>query len=285
MKLLASASGLFVFIVLLFSAQTNLSSCQKQIIRDTIKDTITIRDTVVVIDSLSCNCYDLKDGLIAHYDFMNGSLNDLSGNNNNIVFNNAVKTTDRFSKADNAYLFNGTSSYMRIANSASLNSPTSAITIMAIVNVKSFYMGNCGGNLIVGKGAPDDIDGQYLLRVKFQGGCNTTVDPAKELFQGAYGNLSTKADATDVSFVSPNKWYNVIFTYENGVSKIYVDGKLTFSKTGPQTLFTTNSQDMFIGKHDNLASPYPFGGIIDEVRVYNRAVCQGEVNQLNKLQN
>ena len=62
---------------------------------------------------MHCNC-NLKDGLMAYYNFNGGNLNDSSGLNNNIVFNNAVKTTDRFGKANNAYLFDGSSSYMQV---------------------------------------------------------------------------------------------------------------------------------------------------------------------------
>lgn len=279
MKLLASVSGAFLFIVYMFSVQVNLSSCQKTVTHDTIR----IRDTIVIRDSVNCNCYDLTKGLVAYYDFKGGSLNDLSGKNNHILFNNAVKTSDRFSKADNAFLFNGTTSYMRVANSASLN-PANGITMMAVVNAKSFNLVGCGGNLIFGKGSPDNIDGQYVLRIKAESECIGPVDPSKELFQGAYGNFSTKAEATDVSYVSPNKWYTIIYTYENGESKLYVNGVLTKTKKGPQTIFTANSQDLYIGKHNDPSNPYPFNGVIDGIRIYDRAVCQGEVNQLNSLQ-
>lgn len=285
MKFLASASGLFLLFTFLFSSQVSLTSCQKETIRDTvrIKDTIKIRDTVVIRDSVNCNCYDLTNGLVAHYNFNSGSLNDLSGKNNHITFNNATKTTDRFAKANNAYSFDGANSYMKVANSATLN-PTQGITLMAIINIKSFYLGNCGGNQVFGKGWNDYIDGYYALRYVSASGCNKPIDPTKEYWNFGYGNLSSKAVIEhNENNVVANKWYNVICTYENGVSKLYVDGVLINTKNGPQTIFTPNSQELFIGKHGDPQSPYYFGGTIDEIRIYNRAVCQGEVNQLNKL--
>src|ERR1700712_613024 len=106
MKVLRSVIGLSTLIVILFSLEANFASCKKQVITDTvfIKDTIHTKDTVHVIDSVNCGCYDLTDGLVAYYNFNNGTLNDSSGNGNHIIFSNAVKTTDRFGRAKNAYL-------------------------------------------------------------------------------------------------------------------------------------------------------------------------------------
>ncbi len=103
MRILKSAFGTLLFFTVFFSMQTHLSSCQKEVIKnDTLylKDTITIhirdtinpRDILTIIDSINCSCYNLNDGLVAYYNFNNGNLNDSSGNGNNIIFSNAVKT-------------------------------------------------------------------------------------------------------------------------------------------------------------------------------------------------
>ena len=82
MKFLKLISGPALIAVLLLSAQTQISSCKKEEV--IIRDTVLIKgDTVVVKDS--SGCYDLKDGLIAHYNFNSGSLADLSGNGNTIT--------------------------------------------------------------------------------------------------------------------------------------------------------------------------------------------------------
>src|SRR5450755_3483012 len=142
-------------------------------IRDTIHtkttDTLTIRDTIN-----SCNC-NLADGLIAYYNFNGGNLNDSSGHDNNIIFNSAVKTTDRFGRANNAYLFNGSSSYMKVANSVSLN-PANAITLMATFKINGYYSANCVNNQVFGKGWNDFINGFYEMRFGSTVGCNVAVD-------------------------------------------------------------------------------------------------------------
>ena len=168
MKFEKSVLGILTLFILLFSVETNFSSCQKEVLTDTlyIRDTINIKDTVHIVDSINCSCYDLTDGLVAYYNFNNGSLHDSSGKNNNIIFSNATKTSDRFGNAQNAYLFNGTSSYMRVSNSTSLN-PKGAITLMGIVKMNGFYTGLCHANQIFQKGTVDQDQGVYSLRVSY----------------------------------------------------------------------------------------------------------------------
>lgn len=276
--------GLFAVIAFVIFIPGSFISCQKEMetIRDTlvIKDTVTIKDTITIIDTVGC--YNLKDGLVAHYNFNVGNLNDLSGNNNHIVFNNATPTTDRFGKANNAYLFDGISNFMRVQNSASLN-PVNGISLVAIVKINDFYRGNCTGNQIFGKGTNDFIDGFYALRFRSTVGCNVVADTTKEVFYGNYGNGSARQVAQNLThYIHTNIWYNVIFTYENGISKLYLNGVLISTNTGT-AIFTPNNHDVFIGRHDDSQFPYWFKGVIDEIRIYKKALCQGQVDQLNKL--
>ena len=136
-KLLGFLSTSAVAYLILITGPVAVTSCEKEIIRDTIivTDTLVIKDTLTLIDTV---CYDLKDGLVAWYNFNGGTLKDSSGKDNHINFNNATLTTDRFGKPNNAYLFNGTSSYMSVPNSTSLN--PSLISIVAMVKRKEFLL-------------------------------------------------------------------------------------------------------------------------------------------------
>lgn len=77
-------------------------------------------------------------------------------------------------------------------------------------------------------------------------------------------------------------WYTVIYTYENGISKLYVNGVLV-NTLNCTAVFTPNNQELYIGKHGDPAFPYNFKGVIDEIRIYKKALCEGEVKQLNIL--
>jgi len=245
-------------------------------IRDTIHtkttDTLTIRDTIN-----SCNC-NLTDGLIAYYNFNGGNLNDSSGHDNNIIFNNAVKTTDRFGRANNAYLFNGTSSYMQVSNSPSLN--PDSITLFAIVKANGFYTGPCADNQIITKGDDFHEDGFYGLGFyDFAANCGTP-DLNHESFGGSFGDNPFDGAApyagADSANIKTNQWYSVVFTYDGSGAKMYVNGQLKDSKsrTGP---FTPSAFDVFIGKANSSSYPYYLNGVIDEIRIYNRALCPAAI--------
>ncbi|MEP7277834.1 MAG: LamG domain-containing protein [Bacteroidota bacterium] len=286
MKVFRSVVGISILVVILCSLEANLSSCKKQVITDTliIKDTITIRDTVHITDSSTCNCYDLSDGLVAYYNFNDGTLNDSSGNNNHIIFNNAVKTADRFGRANNAYVFNGTSSYMQVKSNETLN-PVN-ITLSAIVKLNGFYPAKCHGNQILQKGTKDQDPGVYSLRVTDQyTDCAITADISKEEMGGFYGDYGHSSNVFDSSnYVQTNKWINVVYTFDGKQSKIYIDGQLKrVTTTG--AIFTATSEDLFIGRAESTEYPYWFNGVIDDVRIYNKALCAGAVKQLSTLKN
>jgi Concanavalin A-like lectin/glucanases superfamily len=287
MRIIKCFATLLPVIFFLFLAQTNLSSCQKetQIIRDTIikKDTLIIKDTVRLTDTVSC--YNLTDSLIAYYNFNAGNLNDSSGNNNHIIFNNATRTTDRLGKANNAYKFDGATTYMRVANSPSLN--PKRISLVAMVKFNGFYNGICHANQILKKGFQDQNDGVYGLR----GGlpdmpCDAPADFTKEKIQGYYGNtqFSSVGLVDTADYIKLDTWMTIVFTYDEGHAKLYVDGKLkrTTYRVVP---FTPNSFDMLIGRAEHPQYPYWFNGVIDEIRIYKKALCEGEVNELSKLKN
>jgi len=280
LKLLLGCLLLFIFFTL---STTPFSACTKtktEIEHDTTvvtrTDTLTRVDTVVKIDTT----YDLHYGLVAYYNFNNGSLNDSSGYGNNITFNNnATPTSDRKGNSNGAYLFNGTSSYMTVPNSPSLN--PSNMTLMATFKVNGFYTDLCHANQILGKGYNDYINGFYMMRFSdFAPDCSTPANLNNEMFSAGPGNAAGLV--TDTCFVKMDQWYNLIYTYDGTVAKIYLDGQLKKAINTAALNFDPNTHDLFVGKHEDPQYPYYFNGVIDEIRIYNRALPLGAVQQLSK---
>jgi len=289
MKLLRIVPIAAVLYVLFFTGSTTMTSCTKETdttyVRDTIVDTLIVRDTISVKDT-TCRLY---AGLVAYYNFNGGNLNDSSGYGNHIVFSNATVTTDRWGNPGNAYLFNGSNSYMQVKNSASLN--PSMITLAAVVKVNGFYHGLCHANDIIVKGAPDNVNGIYCLRMKDQFvNCSDPVNENTEFFFGAYGNNITTSNATtayaDSVYVKTGQWYTVVYTYDGTYSRIYLNGELK-KESKVTAAFTANTQDLFIGKNEDTQGLYPylFNGVIDEIRIYNRPLNANEAKQLSNLVN
>jgi len=278
-------SGIIAGVIALFSS-VNLTSCTKT---NTVHDTttVTVRDTIIKVETDTLVQIDtvckLQLGLVAHYNFTDGSLLDLTENHNDIIFNSATPTEDVKGEPGNAYLFNGADSYMKVSNSTSLNPQN--ITLMARIKVNDFYQGTCHFSELIGKGSPDYAEGFYVLRIADPfGHCFDLPDETKEFFIGGYGDNNPEGTAAgvmaDTSFIQKDKWYTVIYTYDGAESKMYVNGKLK-AVAAKTVTFHANNQDLYIGRHEDPNFPYLFNGVMDEVRIYNRAVNAKEAEVLS----
>ena len=212
---------------------------------------------------------------MAYYPF-SGNANDASGNGNNPIFNNATLTTDRFGNPNSAYSFNGTDNYIRIPNSTTLNS-SNQISICAWVKVAGFYQGKCHGNNILMKGNQDYQTGNYKIRFDdsyFTNSQNCSIsnpDVTHETFFGLNSMPSSNAP-----FIQTNQWYSVVYTCDGTTARIYVNCQLVGS--GPANGITfTNGDDLFLGTLNSPQYPYWFNGVMDEVRIYNRAINDNEI--------
>jgi hypothetical protein len=217
----------------------------------------------------------LNLGLVAYYPF-SGNANDATANGNNPIANSATLTADRLGNPNSAYSFNGANS-MQIPNSVSLNSMTNQnqISLCAWVRPSAFYGGSCMNNMILMKGNNDNVTGKYSLRfADILNGCNLGNGTTQEIF---YGDMSYSGTVTTGPFVALNNWYSVVYTSDGTIGKIYVNCQLIDSTAITSTIGNT-TDDLFLGKLNNSTYPFWFTGIMDEVRIYNRALNQAEVN-------
>jgi len=266
MKNLKAVLTVLIAYLVLFATGTQFSACTKT---KTEHDTTIKRDTI----------YDLTEGLVAYYNFNNGTLKDSSAFKNDIIFSNATKTADRFGNPNNAYLFDGSTSYMQVKNSTSLN--PSAITMMAIIKLNGFYGGPSYGNQIFMKGYNDFSQGLYGLRI--QPLIPNTADTSKEFPSGYYGNSGYLANVTDTTyFFRTGKWVKLVAAYDGLQTKIYIDGQLRNTTAGTG-VFSQTTNDLFIGRCEYPSYPFWFNGVIDEIRIYNRALGQGAITQWSNI--
>ena len=236
--------------------------------------------TLILIVAFASAQTTLEKGLMAYYPF-SGNAKDSSGNGNNPSFNNARLTTDRFGNANSAYSFNGSSSYIQIPNSSSLQIGVRA-TISLWVRPNAFYTGKCHANYMIckgneGGGALDALfsDGGYDSNNGIDG-CSVAVDTTKETF---YSSLGGYFDPNLLS-VHTNTWYHVVEVCDSNIAHIYVNGNLIRENTTPAIPFST-PYDLFFGRYVNISvTPYWFNGVLDDIRIYNRALSVTEVNTL-----
>jgi hypothetical protein len=226
--------------------------------------------------------------MIAYYNFNGGNLNDSSGYQNNITFSNATLTADRYGRPNNAYLFNGSSSYMSVPSSPSLNSPDN-LTVYAIIKINGFYSGAFHSNQIVIKGY-DYANGNYKLNFIDTPNIAPQVDTATEHLDGSYGDNAAQDNTIinlgfmPTSHVSVGNWYRVAFTYDGMYAKLYINGVLEGTKMGTPP-FTPTNTNLYIGAQMDPSTLYPYwyNGVIDEIRIYNRALPAEAIAQLSNL--
>ena len=219
----------------------------------------------------SCGSIDTSTGLVARYDFT-GNANDLSGNPNNGTVNGATLTSDRFGNANNAYAFNGTTSYIDVPNSSSLQFANNIISISFWANINSVPTGTNDG-IILSK----------------QSGSGTTqqgfnvFDNASQTVGLRVAN-GTNVGIADDSNVSLNQYHHLVYVYDNGTGTSYLDGILTGTITGQTGTIDTNTMDLLIGKANwtNVNAPN-FNGKLDDIRIYNRALSYCDVNTLYNM--
>ncbi len=226
---------------------------------------------------LSNACFaqdDLNRGLRAYYPF-DGNANDVSGNNNNPIFNNATLTKDRFGKPNSAYHFNGINSYMRIPNSPSINL-SDRITLSVWIRPTGFYHAICHASSIISKGQGNYQPGDYALRFDDAlytagTGCSDTLsDTLHQNFRGTGTSLTTY-----LPFVVKDHWYPVTYTNDGTTAKLYVDCELKYSVPYKETF--TNAEDLFIGKTNDVFFSFWMNADLDDVRIYDRALNAEEV--------
>jgi len=200
------------------------------------------------------------DGLVAEWHFDEGSgsvLVDSSGNGNDGVIHGATWVEGKYG---NALSFDGTDDYVEVPYSSSLDI-TGAITAEVWVKVlNSQYSNNHPFMLshqtasIIGYGLQFE-ERTYTQKVQF--------------VVGNGGSWQITPFSSGLSF---NSWHNIVGTaIDGGNMKLYIDGVLNTKATFSGNIGGANGQLRLCGNR--------FKGIIDEVRIYNRALTADEIKE------
>jgi hypothetical protein len=230
--------------------------------------------TEVEVQSLyNENRVNLSLGLVAYYPF-NGNANDESGNGNNGTVYGASLTTDRFGKVNSAYAFDGISNYILAESTSNLNNNN--YTYSFWVNSKTIKP--C--SFIMELGYTDlwysqsfGVNNNYLSTSGWSANSANTND-SRINFQT--GTVPTY-----------NVWHNVVMQRSDNLVSIYEDGKLLSSEVVKGLSPYYNSPlSFYIGTRSNWATNpgnFFFGGLIDDIRIYNRALNPAEITALNSI--
>jgi|GEM_PF-5228406 len=210
---------------------------------------------------------DITTGLVGYWPF-SGDAQDASGNGNHgSLVNGPTLTVDRHGNPDSAFHFDGLATRIDIPPSATLDSPTTAITMAAYVRRDGWGMVGSQYNPILTKSISTAEGFQYRF-ITTPSGLGT-----------AFNHWSTSS-SLPYTF-NDDQWYHVASTWEADTAKSYVNGQLLKVEYLPTTL---NAD----GRSLSIGSDFPgileiFSGDIDEVRIYNRALSPEDISALVDL--
>ncbi|MDP2585780.1 MAG: LamG-like jellyroll fold domain-containing protein [Candidatus Levybacteria bacterium] len=206
----------------------------------------------------------LTQGLVGWWK-MDGNAKDSTPNSNNGTVTGAILTTDRKGQVDKAYSFDGVNDKVNAGNSSSLQ---------------------ISGNLTVGywiKLGSDAATRGYEYTVSkgmgwangwwFQKDVNSMNIGFDMSGPGTYFSSGRVA-------LTANVWAHIVGVYDGSYLYLYKDGKYIKKGAAPPTSIPGyNVYNLYFGIAGNGAN-YPTKGLIDDVRIYNRALSASEVTNL-----
>ena len=214
----------------------------------------------------------LSQGLVGFWSFNGPDMNatqalDRSGNANNGTLTNGPTRT--IGKLGQALSFDGSSNYINIGTQSSLDLKTkhsvSAWVKTNAINVTQAIFSH-GGAMCCGS--------EYGLWIRFDGGGGTYKFFAQNNLDGVYFDSNQT--------VIPNRWYFLTYTWDGSTESLYVDGVLDASRALSGTITEySNRNGIGAGVREEVSSY--FSGIIDDVRVYNRALTGDEIKRLYRI--
>ncbi|GAW87850.1 hypothetical protein bplSymb_SCF21901P001 [Bathymodiolus platifrons methanotrophic gill symbiont] len=213
----------------------------------------------------------LTDGLVAYYKFENDA-SDSSGNGNDGTEHGGITYTTGVQ--GQAVKFDGVDDYIYVNHDESLN-----VSGDFSISFWLYRATNNGIQDILVKGR--DCLNHYMFNAS-----GSNAGSRGQAFN--VGNGSWWCDGVSASTSFPiNEWHHVtgIIDNTNGVIKYYLDGELE-SENSISPYTTTNSYPLIMGRHFTSSDgrlgiyKYQFKGMLDEVRIYERALSEAEIQKL-----
>jgi len=176
--------------------------------------------------------------------------------------NNATTSIPGTGYIDNGGVFNGSSSGVNLPSSLNTNviDATGAFSISMWINandistVQYLFCSNTSNNVDLGINS----NGQGVGKIVWT------------IYNTSYSYL------VSTTTITTNTWYNIVVTYNNGLSELFINGASQGTVT--KTLLESSIEPTL--GYRNTGGSVRFNGKIDQFRVFNKALSQGEVTTL-----
>ncbi|PWJ43710.1 LamG-like jellyroll fold domain-containing protein [Sediminitomix flava] len=217
---------------------------------------------------------DIVSDLTNHYIF-SGNVNDISGNNNQVILSQTSYSSDIKGDSNQALNFNGNGHYMDF--NRSINPVTEDWTFSIWFKLDQLPSNKDDAFFLTSNNHSNESD-IYLY-----------VDNDDNMIKTGIASSRSKVSTNVV--VSKDQWYQAAITYSSDSLSIYVNGELK-SRTSNQfsSSNTTNEKfrvacnliDSWYGYNENKGRIF---GSIDNLRIYSRVLNETEIESIYNLEN
>ncbi|MDD2917154.1 MAG: LamG domain-containing protein, partial [Candidatus Gracilibacteria bacterium] len=220
----------------------------------------------------------LDRSLVGYWDMetltSSGLLKDLSGNGNDGVFSGGMSSTGSLTGGivGKGMSFNGGANYIEIPNSnqtGSILKPDS-YTVSVTFSSRSSSSFN---RFIIQSGKDWNNGAGYLIRI---------LEPSRKLNINNFYSIGNYGVGTSTQITS-NIFYHVTITYDADFNfKGYINGTLFYTGKGKSKPYYDMTK-IRIGQTTDGFWGYTFNGIIDDIKIYSRALSDSEIKQQSKI--
>jgi hypothetical protein len=203
-------------------------------------------------------------GLVAAYSFNEGSgisVGDATGKGHTGTLSGATWNTQ--GKFGNALTFNGVNSWVTVADANDLDL-TTGMTLEAWVFPTAAATATTWRNVLIKERSGGEVYNLYA----------DTDTHVPTLYVVRAANPGTPVGLSGATQIPLNTWTHLTATYDNAMLRLYVNGTLVRSSAMSGALLTSTGALRIGG---NSVWGEFFQGSIDEVRIYNRALTQTEI--------
>ena len=210
-------------------------------------------------------------GLSGYWPFSGYQLaNDFSGNGNNGAVHGATLTFDRFGNCGQAYKFNGINNFIEVPSSPTVDMNNTDFTIAVW---EKTYLSDTIGPILQKHIHTGAWEGYAII--------TNDKDPGYcPIYKHAYFYVASgmhEEVCTDNPIGLDTTWHLLTGVYRKATNQtyLYVDGLLQ-STVGQASGSTSSTMDLIFGGGGGVF----FTGVLDAIRIYQRALSSSEITQL-----